>query len=271
MWDVRKRVVPTGSIEEEAKRYTEIGVNVIPLQPPRENDPRSGKRPALKSWKEFQERKATEDELQRWFFLTRFNIGIVTGSISRIVVVDCDDDEAVDWCQLKLAETTMITRTGKGYHLFYRHPGETVRNGAKLDGRNLDVRGDGGYVVAPPSMHHTGRKYEKVGNWNVRPPVFNPSWLAITERRVPRMQEAPQDVDRMRYRARKYIERIFSISGEGGDRQLFRAACALIQRFGLTEADALQELILWNQTNAKPAWPIGRLRYKISQALMLKS
>jgi len=268
MWNARKSVVPTGEMQEEAKRYLQLGLNVIPLQPP-SKAPKSGKKP-LFAWKEFQRRLATEQEIERWFFMTRNNIGVVTGAVSRIVVVDCDDDDALNWCQRSLAETCMLTRTGNGYHLFYRHPGCDVRNGAKLNGRNLDVRGDGGYVVAPPSVHASGRKYEKLGNWNIRPPLFDPAWLARPERKQPRVRQSHVHPNRIRYRARKYIDRIASVSGQGGDLALFRAACALIQRFGLSEDVALAELRQWNQTNAEPPWDDDRLCYKITEALRLK-
>jgi hypothetical protein len=50
------------------------------------------------------------------------------------------------------------SRTGKGWQLFFRHPGVTIPNRAGII-PGLDVRGDGGYVVAPPSVHPNGKQY----------------------------------------------------------------------------------------------------------------
>src|SRR5690606_17775107 len=71
---------------------------------------------------------------------------------------------------------TATVRTGKGRHLYFRHPGGTVRNFTrKLPG--LDLRGDGGYVVAPPSTHANGERYvweQSPGDVGIAEP---PHWL----------------------------------------------------------------------------------------------
>jgi len=64
----------------------ERGLSVFPLKP-------RAKKPAIKSWKPFQERLATADELFDWFDGDN-NIGVVTGKISGIAVIDCDSEEA---------------------------------------------------------------------------------------------------------------------------------------------------------------------------------
>jgi hypothetical protein len=55
-----------------------------------------------------------------------------------------------------------VVRTGSGgWHLYLRHPGERIRNSAgTLFGEGVDVRGDGGYVIAPPSRHASGHAYQ---------------------------------------------------------------------------------------------------------------
>lgn len=263
-------VVPSGSVATEAHAYLERGFSVIPLASPVAGDRSSGKKPAI-PWKAFQSRKATHAEVDQWFAGLSRNVGIVTGSISGIVVVDCDDDQAEAWCRDRLSDTHMIARTGSGFHLFYSHPGGIIRNGAKLEGLNLDLRADGGYVVAPPSLHHTGNLYVKLGDWTVRPPLFDPSWIARHQgRQESIVYEERRCEDRICQRARKYVARMHSIAGSGGDLNLFRVACVLIQKFGLPFDIALEELRRWNSTNAQPPWDDKRLRYKLNEALRLK-
>ena len=117
------------------------------------------------------------------------SIGIVTGAISGIVVVDVDSEAARRWAAAKLPYTPWQARTGRGgYHLFYRHPGGTVRNRAKLEtGRgklDLDIRADGGYIVAAPSLHANGERYRLSGDWLAKLtdiPLFDPAWLAAAD------------------------------------------------------------------------------------------
>ena len=110
----------------------------------------------------------TENVLRSWW--TQWpdaNVAIVTGAISGLVVLDVDG--AVGEASLEeqlavhgpLPETVRARTGGEGRHLVFRHPGETIRNsaGSKL-GPCLDIRGDGGYIVAPPSLHKSGRLYE---------------------------------------------------------------------------------------------------------------
>jgi hypothetical protein len=138
-----------------ALSYLKRGFSVIPIQP-REKKP-------LITWEEFQTRRATEEEINTWWAKwPGANIGIVTGTISGLVVIDLDTREAKDKLKELVPSFDLTTvprsRTGKGWQLFFKHPGVNVLNRAGvLPG--LDVRGDGGYVVAPPSIHPNSKQY----------------------------------------------------------------------------------------------------------------
>jgi Bifunctional DNA primase/polymerase, N-terminal len=136
--------------------YPQQGFSVIPIQ-------RRGKRPLI-AWDEYQHCRATESEITEWWkHWPDANIGIVTGAISDLVVIDLDTAEAKN----KLKELvpgfdfTAVprSRTGKGWQLFFKHPGVMLPNRAGII-PGLDVRGDGGYVVAPPSIHPNGNQYQ---------------------------------------------------------------------------------------------------------------
>lgn len=93
------------------------------------------------------------------------NLGIRTGAESNVVVLDIDTrhggDESLAQFEKRhgaLPKTVVCVTGGGGRHIYFRHPGEVLRNRAGVR-PGLDVRGDGGYVVAPPSMHESGRPY----------------------------------------------------------------------------------------------------------------
>lgn len=95
------------------------------------------------------------------------NVFLVTGAVSRLLVLDCDDDIALAYWREKLGtflDTTACVKTRKGYHFYFRTPpGVKIGNRAfKNDTGSWDIRGEGGGVIAPPSVHETGFVYEWV-------------------------------------------------------------------------------------------------------------
>lgn len=121
------------------------------------------KKPAT-DWKRYQQEQPTNDDLVRWD-ASQFNVCVVTGSPSGIVVVDVDSHEAqqlIDGLELPLTPTV---RTARGRHLYFKAPAYSVRNSVNIEGVKLDIRGDGGYVIAAGSIHPDGSVYK----WLVSP------------------------------------------------------------------------------------------------------
>jgi hypothetical protein len=105
------------------------------------------------------------DVIDRWFQQwPHANVGVLTGPRSGLMVVDVDGPEgeaslaALQSRHGELPSTKVIT-TGRGRHLWFRYPEARIGNSAGKLGPHLDVRGDGGYVIAPPSAHVSGRRY----------------------------------------------------------------------------------------------------------------
>lgn len=144
-----------------------LGFSVIPIRHPETDidEPvgKKGKRPPNGfAWREYQNRRPTPQELEQWDG-EQWNVGVVTGQVSNLVVVDIDDGAVFDELEARNLElpTTGTVKTARGWHFYYRHPGGKVGNRAGLHGiRGLDIRGDGGYVVGPGSLHETGVLYE---------------------------------------------------------------------------------------------------------------
>ena len=104
------------------------------------------KKPLIQ-WKEYQERRATEEEVDKWIeTFPEMQIGIVTGKISGIIVVDIEKWGDIDW----LPKTAIVT-TGWGWYHYYYSYVNNFTNKCRI--KNLtDIRGDGWYVIAPPSV-----------------------------------------------------------------------------------------------------------------------
>jgi hypothetical protein len=107
------------------------------------------------------------------------NVGVPTGERSGLLVLDVDPRDrgpesltALERTNGPLPETAKARTGGGGVHVFFRCPaGKAVRNSAGRLGPGLDVRGEGGYVVVPPSR--TQSAYE----WLDRPTPAAPTWL----------------------------------------------------------------------------------------------
>lgn len=262
-----------------ARNLVARGFSVFPVDHPDETtqtDPNKIGKVPIGAWKGYQETRPTDDHLSRVFGNGhRRNVGIPTGALSNVVVVDGDSSEGLAWMSAHLPPTPMRMKTAKGEHWYYRHPGIVVRNKARIKTGDLavkvDVRGDGGYVVGPYSKHVSGIIYEPVGAWppTSELPVFDPAWLDTETRTDDTVTEPttqtpePSDRQDVLRRTRAYLEATPpAIEGDGGDTHTFQVVCRIIRGFDLTEADALEVLRPWN-ARCVPPWSEADLRDKI--------
>ena len=132
------------------------------------------KHPAVK-WKGLQDRLAEPDELEGWKHLFEKGVGFITGAISGVIVIESDgpEGEAVlaefDREHGPLPDTlTIRSGSGRGLHRHFRHPGFRVKTVANPSIK-LDVKGDKGYCVLPPSLHRSGGRYEIVHDFEPAP------------------------------------------------------------------------------------------------------
>ena len=145
---------------EHVKAYREMGWSFFPLQ---------GKRPYFEaliggSWDVFKTRVPTADELNLWFTgepaIT--NLGIVGGAVSgNLVMIDVDrPEECQDWRHKHFANIPGVV-TGKGFHFYVTTPTPTPCFVFEWG----EIKGEGGYCVAPPSVHpETGKTYKWRGD-----------------------------------------------------------------------------------------------------------
>ena len=142
----------SNTILDAAIELLERDFSVIPVE-------RLTKKPCI-PWKEYQSRLPTEEELELWWDkYPDANVAIITGKVSGLAVVDADSEIGIDWMSNHCTKTTVYAKTGKGKHAYYLYPYHTdIKNAVRI-AADVDVSGEGGYVVAPPSIHANGTKY----------------------------------------------------------------------------------------------------------------
>lgn len=233
------------------------------------------KKPLIK-WAELQTRRPTVNEILSW---PRGNLGIVTGEISGVCVIDCESPENARWFYDNRFRSgsnqsgsnsgqPAIVQTKRGFHFYFRHPGQRVANASHvLDEAGVsryDVRGDGGYILAPPSTHSEGSySWINAGGGIISAgvsslPVFDLSWR-------PTYETVYREVETRIGDALAYITKILAVSGQNGHADTYRAACILYES-GLHESEALIALQDWNKTNANPPWNDRDLLHKVRSA-----
>lgn len=189
-----------------ALAYAERGWAVIPLHTPKgigcscnRSDCKSiGKHPRTK--RGLKDASIDEITIRRWWGMwPDANIGIVTGAVSGIVGIDVDprhggEDTVRELGDRLPSNTPWVTTGSGGLHILYRHPGGHVPCDAsgKL-GPGIDVRGDGGYLVAAPSLHQSGMRYAWEQPYTT-PLADLPSWIK-PKLSGPKPRTAPSVVD----------------------------------------------------------------------------
>jgi len=170
--------------KEAALMYlTEYGFSVIPVRKDKV---------ALVPWKEFTQRKPTEEEIEEWW--TRYpdaQVAIITGSISGIAVLDDDDPKALEGLHLPATPCAMAFR---GPHYYFKNPGEPVHNRIGIV-KGIDLKGDGGYVVAPPSVNEQGHQYTWAISLDEEELADLPDWCLEKARIESVIQEEAEEIE----------------------------------------------------------------------------
>jgi len=195
-----------------------------------------------------------------WYEWPNANVGIATGATSGFFVLDVDGEEGekslreLEKQHGALPETVESITGGGGRHLFFRWPGRAIKNKVAL-APGLDIRADGGYIVAPPSNHTSGRRYE----WkhlDEAPLAEAPIWLIkmLSEDKTYNTNGKPKATDL-----------VFEGVPKGArDTTLFRYACRLRAQ-GLKREEA-EILILQAAAKCKPPFPPNEALNKVASA-----
>jgi len=221
------------------------------------------------------------DTISRWWSrMPAANIGIATGAGSGLLVVDIDPRnggaETLDRLERQVGElppTPRVSTGGDGVHYYFRLPLGELRSTL---GSGIDIKGDGGYVVAPPSLHVSGREYswcaEAAPDEVALAELPNP-WLTALRRPAAAVATTAPDrvchvplADRAR-RARAYVSQMPpAISGHGGHAALWAAAVVVVRGFSLEPEHAL---LIMRDYSARclPPWSERDVAHKIEDAM----
>lgn len=260
------RLRDTTGIYMAAEHYARLGLPIIPLR---------GKVPAIRRWQEY---FANAVNVRFWFGTKGCNIGLRTGE-SGYIVLDTDTPDAEQWVKTHCEESPMQVLTGRGarHHYYGRPPDEEIRNRQGLRGIDgLDVRGHGGYIVVPPSIHpDTGKAYAWMGDF-LPPeglPRFSPAWIYRQTRLcVQSVMVGEIDPEHLLDRGRLYVAKFDeAVSGHGGHTTTFKSALKIVRFVNFDPQLAWQLMLHYNATRCKPPWDEKALRHKLEDALRLAS
>lgn len=163
---------------EAALSYAKLGWSVFPLKPKQ-------KTPLIK-WSNCQKKPLTQKEItQYWTQWSNANIGLATGEKSGVIVIDIDSTQGKEVFEAEFGGIpgTVRQKTGKegAMQLFFKHPQDGIRyKNTVRTLTDIDTRGDGGYVVLPPSVHPNGNRYA----W-----IIDPTEMGLDD-----LMELPKDV-----------------------------------------------------------------------------
>ncbi|HLL60643.1 MAG TPA: bifunctional DNA primase/polymerase [Candidatus Nitrosocosmicus sp.] len=113
----------------------------------------------LEEWKQYQTKRITSARIKTWFLLyPEAHIAVITGKVSNLTVVDIDPRHNGSYKPFEDISTVKSKTGGDGYHIFFQYE-EGVSNKAGIQ-QGIDLRSEAGYVILPPSIHKSGKKYE---------------------------------------------------------------------------------------------------------------
>jgi len=147
------------SILNQALLYYDKGYSVFPLK-------QGTKEPAVKVWEPYKTERATREQVAEWFKNNDKNIAVICGAVSgNLVVLDFDDSPEQPSFYSKffkreeIEKNTPVVETSFGRYQVYLRSDKPLKS-FNVPELRLEIRSEGRYVVAPPSIHpKTGQPY----------------------------------------------------------------------------------------------------------------
>ena len=247
-----------------AIEYQQMGFSVIPV--------RRNKRPYFE-WREYQIEKASESQLRKWWEqFPDANVAIITGEVSGIDVIDVDSPQGHEALCEHLHDRlfTPIARTPKGgWHLYHEHM-SGLGNATRFI-KDCDFRGEGGYIIAPPSMGMNGNPYKwlpQLSITDLAPTALPVAIVNILKNSIPLIEHGIHNSKTPALQTVTDVTKGY-ISFEKGNRDnaLFHIANALVKGgMAVKEINKLLQLIATRI--CIPPFPTREIPAKIRSALL---
>ena len=224
------------------------------------------------SWKQFQTELPTKEQVNYWFTQDPdANIGIITGKVSGIVVFDLDSPAAEEYAEeMGGFPDTVKVKTGKGYHVYMKYPDFDIGNSVNKD-LDIDIRADGGYVVAPGSIHGSGEMYDWEEGYSIDeidPNMCTPWMMDYLEdvskmnkkvsKKKPSVEKPVKTVEAVENKTEvknDYLSILQNGSREGERNATATKLIGSLFKKGIEEGIILETIRMWNQQRNHP--PLG--------------
>jgi hypothetical protein len=239
------------SLKEAALEYARLGFKVFPLYSLVKPDgywicscgqgeycKSPGKHP--RTHRGLLEASANKKQIAEWWRMwPGANIGLCTGD--GLVVIDVDEQSKAEY--LRNYANTLASETGNGYHVFYRTD-RAIKNSVRKVGDHTDIRGEGGYIVAPPSLHYSGKQYQFLNDLEI---AELPDGL-IPEEPPQAQTQAPSQIEEIIISENPNLEE----SSEGNRHEFLVREAGRMRRFGYGEEIIYAALSQLNSLYCKP-------------------
>ncbi len=251
--DKKSAPADAGKMLEEALKYHDLGYSVIPIHTiikgkcscknPKCSAP--GKHAFIK-WTKYQRQRADAKQIKRWLKnWPKANIGIVTGKVSGITVLDIDGEEGIKSLEeagykVEDFNTPTVKTGGGGYHLYFKYNESIKSKGGVL--KKVDVKSESGLVVAPPSFHASGNNYQ----WLKRPEEYGLEDFPLD------LIKANEEKASSTIKNGNWYERLLGGVAEGERNVAATKLAGRYFKFGISKNEVKKFLEAWNQKNRPP-------------------
>ena len=247
---------------EAALKYCDMGLSVIPIIP--------GQKKPLIKWEHFQTEKATRTQIISWWSSEpKANIGIVTGKLSNLFVVDLDryKEQYDDEIAMRFFPDSLVTASAKsprsGEHLYFLYPENLTLSGRADDSIAIDFRAEGNFIIAPPSKNGDGKSYEWVNA------IFDTPLAAVPDTYLKYIYAYIRGVDSSKTNRLQSLQpstNVYNMFREGRrDQDLFHIANQLV--IARTPPEEIKQVIEILARNCNPPFPENEINAKIISAL----
>lgn len=238
-----------------ARKYYDMGWNIIPLFDNSKNPATGAKLMLSGGWLEYQKRRITEEEFKRFFIdNSPTGLGVITGKISGIVVVD-EDSYKKDGMKFEI-DSPLKVRTASGGHHYYFKYADAVKTTGYSKGINIEIKSDGGFVVLPPSTVTSKQGF-----------LSSYEWESALDVPLPTISEAQLTKYKPQGGSQIDLHDVLNAASGSRHNDLRTFALMMFNRFKKEEWDVAQSLVRDENKKLKEPLPVNEINRIIKDSM----